>query len=759
MYLTSVPGAVSFKQTGRTSEALSVKKTRQNPIRSASNLNRGSNLAVLSPPREEPGSENQETSTSRQITPLKSSLKSGSKNSTDSQKASGPTNHENVPPTSKGDDPTGQSLCVSSVSTRPLESTISDNRATPAKQVATPTAEKDKSTHGDKAYSPRRRGHSRTTTRIPKPTSQDGLDVAPGKNLKPTFSCDLDSMTAYAVVPGAKILSGTSTMRYQPKTSHTDSTAELANVGSSSRSLKSTYEKEDNQPERLTTGPKHTVTPDQMDGAVDIVLSGNLCRGSFRDLKDQFEGRQTAMNRPSSYPIWKSRSSAHLLRPNDVKFQDQKQSLIAPRKGSPISVISSRGDLKRGSGKVMDLAAKFDSAVKASPFIPVEDCVEHKNRRETAGLVSPYTSNPSPLQSVTSTSTPASLMCQSRDTVSLPSATVDSARKSGIPRSQHVDSGGKAEREARPATARAESGYSLGKVRSPLIQSKLLTPTSSPTKKKASCAGSVSLAQLDGSSKIPRPHPILASRHDVRPATYYSSPILPTTTCAGESGVSSLSQHSITSAYSETQNYSQDVSSPNLSFSPSRGLGRGRNASSLRDQIRGLRQELSSKNEEYAKLRLEFEEKRKASQVNEILLREDLDRAKADLAKWKRRAERAENKVESFERMATRAHEIRAQSGGRSHDFSFVSGLPDDIDIGERSLQYQPLSARMNQSARRAPENIRPAGTSVLMGGDAMSDCSGSTVVRNTHGGEEGHWASVDEMVEIAGPGFMDDLL
>lgn len=750
---------MSFKQTDRTSEALSVKKTRQNPTRSASNLNRGSNLGVLSPPREEPCSEDQETTTSRRTTPLKTSLKPPSKNLTDIQIASGPVNHENVPPTSKGNDPTGQSLCVSSVPTRPLESTTSNNGATPTKQMITPRAEKDKPTYGDKAHSPRRRDHGRTTSKLPKPTSQDSLGVAPGKNLKPTFSCDLDSMTAYAVVPGAKILSGTSTMRYQPKASHTDSTTELTNVGSSSRSLKSTYVKEDSQPERLTTGPKHTVTPDQMDGASDIVLSGNLCRGSFRDLRDQFEGRQTASNRPSSYPLWKSRSSAHLLQKNDVNFQDQKQSLIAPPKGTPMSVISSLGDLKRGSGKVMDLAAKFDGAVKASPFKPIVDGVEHKHRRETAGLVSPYTSNPSPLQSVTSTSTPASLMCQSRDTIPLPSATLESTRKPGTPRPQHVDSGGKTDREAGPATAGAESGYSLRTVRSPLVQSKLLTPSSSPAKKEASCAGPVSSAQLDGSSKIPRPSLTRTSRHDTRPVTYYSSPTLPTTTCAGDSGAPRLSQHSITSTYSETPNYSQDVSSPNLSSSPSRGLGRGRNASSLRDQIRGLRQELSSKNEEYAKLLLEFEEKRKASQVNEILLREDLDCAKADLAKWKRRAERAESKIESLERMAARAQEIRAQSGGRSHDFSFVSGLPDEIDIGERSLQHQPLSARMNQSARRAPENIRPAGTSALMGSDAMSDCSGSTVVRNTHGGEEGHWASVDEMVEVAGPGFMDDLL
>lgn len=751
---------MSFKQTDRISEALSVKKTRQIPSRSASNLARGSNLGVLSPPREESGGETQEITTSTRTIPLKSSLRSPSKNATDSQKASGPTNQENVSLTRKGEDPTVQSFHISSVPARPLEPTMPDNRATPAKHVATTTTEKDKSTHEAKVDTPRRRDHpSRTTPRIPKPTNPDDLTVAPGKNLKPTFSCDLDSMTAYAVVPGAKILSGTSTMRYQPKTSHTDSTAELTNAGSSIRSLKSTHEKEDNQARGSVTGPKHIVTPDQMDGAADIVLTGNLCRGSFRDLKDQFEGRQIAINRPSSYPIWKSRSKAHLLQHDDVHIQDPKPPLITPQKASRISAISSRGDLKRGAGKVMDLAAKFDSAAKASLFIPSVDGAEYKHRREAVGLVSPYTSNPSPLQSITSASTPASLMCQSRDKMTLPSATVDSARKSRIPRPQHVDSGVRTEGEAGPATDPAGSGLQLGTIQSHPAESRLLTPSSSPTKKELSDTGSVSLAQLDGSSKIPRPPLTLTSRHEIRPAAHYSSPIVPTTTCTSNSGLPHLSNHSMTSVYSETPSYSQDLCSPNLSSSPSRGLGRGRDASSLRDQIRSLRQELSSKNEEYAKLRLEFEQNRKASQVSEILLREDLDRARADLAKWKRRAERAENKVESFERMAMRAQEMRALSGGRSHDFSFVSGLPDDIDIGERSSQHQPLSTRMNQSARRAPENIRPTGTSVLMGGDAMSDCSGSTVVRNTHGTEEGHWLSVDEMVEIADRSLMDDIL
>lgn len=652
-----------------------------------------------------------------------------------------------------------QSLYISSEPTRPPKSTIPDNRTTPAKHGATATTDRDKAFHGERADTPRRCDPGSITYRTPKPTNQVDLGEPPGKNLKPTFSCDLDSMTAYAVVPGSKILSGTSTMRYQPKTSHTDSTAELKNAGSSSQSLKSTHEKEDSKAERLTTGPKHIVTPDQMDGAADIVLAGNLCRGSFRDLKNQFEGRQIAIHRPSSYPIWKSRSKANLLQHNDVHVQDQKPPMVTPRKASPVSAISGRGDLKRGAGKVMDLAAKFDSAAKASPLMPNVESVDYKHRREAAGLVSPYTSNPSPLQSISSVSTPASLMCQSRDTMLLPSATIESARKSRIPRLPHVDSGERTECEAGPATARAEFGSQLGVVRAHPEQARLLTPSSPATKKEVSDEGSVSLVQLDGSSKIPRPHLTHTSRHELRPVTYYSSPIVPTTTCFGDSGLSRISQHSMTSACNEAPSNSQDVGSPNLSSSPSRGFGRGRNASSLRDQVRSLRQELSSKNEDYAQLRLEFEENRKASQVNEILLREDLDRAQADLAKWKRRAERAENQVESFERMATRAQNIRVHSSGRSHDFSFVSGLADDIDIVERSPQHQPLSARMNQSARRAPENIRPTGTSAPMDSDAISDCSGNTVVRNTNEAEEGHWASVDEMIGIATPALMDELL
>ncbi|KAI3396344.1 hypothetical protein diail_12234 [Diaporthe ilicicola] len=744
--------AVSFKQTDRTGEALSVKKTRLNPGRSASNLARCSNFGVLSPPREESFGEIQDVPTPKPTTPLKSSLRSSSKNVRDIRKDSGPTRDENVSPGSKGSNPTVQSSHNAYEPTNLTESTTPTKGVVPFKRTIH-LPDESRSTHEAQADTPRRGDPKETLSRIPKATNQDDLNGPPGKNLKPTFSCDLDSMTAYAVVPGAKILSGTSTMHFQPKTSHTDSATELANVESSSRSVKSKNENEGGRAEKVVPGPTHIVTPDQMDGAADIVMAGNSCRGLFRDLKNHFEGREPATSRPSSYPISKDWSKCHAPQHNDVQVRGQKPPLMTPRKVSPLSAISCRDDLKRGASKVLDLAAKFDNAARVTPLRTTMEDVTRKNQREAVGLVSPYTSNPSPLQSVTSVSTPTSLTHYSRDKLLLPATTVDSVRKSRIPRPQNPDSSGKTERSAVPTSAQDEASLPVKTVRSHPVKSRLLTPSCTLAKKEVSDTGPSSFTQLDGSSNIPRLPLTLTAQHEIRPDIYYSSPIL------GNSGVPRLSQHSMTSIYGEVPSNSQDVSSPSLSPSPSRGLGRGRSASSLRDQIRSLRQELSSKNEEYAQLQLEFEENRKSSQVSEILLREDLDRAKADLSKWKRRAERAESKAERYERMATRAQDIREPNGGHSHDFSFVSGLPDDIDIVERTPQHQPLSARMNQSARRAPENVRPMGTYALMGSDAMSDCSGSTVVRNTIEVEHGHWTSADGLVETAAHGSVDDLL
>lgn len=743
---------MSFKQVDRTNEALSVKKTRHQPTRSASNLSRGSNFGVLSPPREESCCENQDIPTPKRATPLKSSLRSASKKAAEIRNERQPTNLENISPTSKSSSPSVQPFHSSTGPVNPIQSTVSSKGATPVKRTKTITTEEYKSTPEAKAGTTRQCDARRTTSGNPKASNQDDLAAIPGKNLKPTFSCDLDSMTAYAVVPGAKILSGTSTMRYQPKNSHTDSTTEITHAGSSSRSVKSTHEKEDDQVENAP-GPIHIVTPDQMDGAADIVTAGNSYRGLFHDLRDHHEGRKTAVSRPSSYPLLKSWSKLPAPQHNDGKAKGHKlPPLVTPQTISPMPAINRRGDLKRGTNKVLDLAAKFDNAARASPFIPTVEDGTQKQRREVPGLVSPYTSNPSPLQSATSVSTPASLMRHSRDKLLLPSSTADSANVSRIPRPQHMVGGDKIKRQASPTKMRDESGPSLEIMRSHPKKSRLPTPSRAFPNKEVSDTGPVSLVQLDGSSKILRTPLTLTAQHEIRPVAYYSSPLPPR---GGSRGLPRLSQHSITSAYSEAASYSQDVSSPSLSRSPRRG----RSASSLRDQIRSLRQELSAKSEEYAQLRLDFEENRKASQVNEILLREDLDCAKADLTKWKRRAERAESKVEMHERLATRAQDIRERNGGQSHDFSFVSGLPDDIDVAERSPQHQPLSARMNQSVGRAPENVRPTGTSASMGSDAMSDCSKSTVVRNTDGAEEGHWASVDELVEISAPGIVDDIL
>jgi hypothetical protein len=154
----------------------------------------------------------------------------------------------------------------------------------------------------------------------------------------------------------------------------------------------------------------------------------------------------------------------------------------------------------------------------------------------------------------------------------------------------------------------------------------------------------------------------------------------------------------------------------------------------------------------------------KASQVSEMLLREDLDRSRADCAKWRRRAERAEKKVDRFERLAMRIKDARERGRdqygrGNQEDFSFISG-PDHIDIGERSSQ-QRLSARVNQGAKRdPPESSYDCGSLGVSAVDGMSDCSGSTVLRNINSGRDGGasalWTSVDELVDFAAPGLED---
>lgn len=204
----------------------------------------------------------------------------------------------------------------------------------------------------------------------------------------------------------------------------------------------------------------------------------------------------------------------------------------------------------------------------------------------------------------------------------------------------------------------------------------------------------------------------------------------------------------------------------------------GRSASSLRDQIRSLRMELSSKNEDCAQLRLELEESRKAKQVSEILLREDLECAKAASTKWRRRAEKAERNADSFEKMAMKIEDSRdrdhhrdfyhrGQAGDAADDYSFNSGS-DHIDTAE--TPPKPLFARMNQSIRRTPPaNGVGANGASSGGGDGFSECSSSTVVRNVGAGAgddsavDASWLggsnAVEEFAHFTSPGMVNERL
>ncbi|ROW09183.1 hypothetical protein VPNG_05695 [Cytospora leucostoma] len=279
--------------------------------------------------------------------------------------------------------------------------------------------------------------------------------------------------------------------------------------------------------------------------------------------------------------------------------------------------------------------------------------------------------------------------------------------------------------------------------------------------KKTSAMSSTILAeldtQIDGSPTTPRSPLKFTAQQEIRPIGYHSSPVLPTTSSDGYTDSPHLYQQSIPSNGNHTMNQSSNPGS----YSPS--PSRGQSASSLRDQIRSLRQELSSKDGECARLRHALQESTKAGQMGEVLLREDLDHTRADCARWKRRAERAENKVERFERLAMRIKDARgngsdAYGRGEQDEFSFICG-PDHLDIGERTPQRQ-LSARMNQGARRVPEQVYP-GRPGVASLDGISDCSGGTVVKNSNGGGDGGnpalWATVDELVDFASPGLAGD--
>lgn len=592
-------------------------------------------------------------------------------------------------------------------------------------------------------------------------------------------SCDLDPMIAFQAGPGLTILKAPSTMRSQPKMSHVNPKIAAATLRSSvwrkssHGSVDSGMLSEDEPVKKASPGSEpEKAALDQMDGAMDFIISVPSSRGSFIDLRGEFEKRGVRDSQTSAFPVLKSRPH---LRAVLTKKQghDRESSRSTSRKASPKSALNGHGDVKSGANKnkVMGLAAIFDTAAKASPFVPTPGGAIQKKRRGTAGVISPYTSNPSPrasLQSVASVSTPVSLMSPTRLSIHISTPAKSSGKKkSMIPRLQDPSatySTGKTEIYMSPLSVlrRDESRFSAKSSDNP---SRLFTPSRLPVKKVCTNE-SPPLPQFDGLSNTKQPLLKLTAQQEIRPVGFHSSPIPRIN--GGYKIMSRLSQQSSSSKYSEDIVLSGESNA--LSLTPSRG----RSALSLRDQIRSLRTDLSAKNEDCAQLQMNLEESRKMKEVNEILFREDLDRAKSDTQKWRRRAESAEKKVDKFERLAmqiknARDHEPahngyrREQQGDTADDYSFISES-DNLSTSDRPVS-QPLTARMNQSVRRTPP-VGANGVNSIDTGDGFSECSSSTVVRTIVAPDEngplsksGLWSAVNELVDFASPGLLEERL
>lgn len=592
------------------------------------------------------------------------------------------------------------------------------------------------------------RAHRRASTSPPKgdPRSTasralNQVDGSPERDSQQTVPFS-NLMMAYQTGPGVKILKAPSTMRSQPKMLHVD----LPN----SEPMK-----------KPSSGSHHgRAVMDQMDGAVDFIGPEASSRSSVTGLKDEFEGRTLKGYETPSFPLLKSRSHPRAILAKK-KEMDRQSSWKTPRKASPKPALTGKLGVRAGANKVLGLAAIFDTAAQASPFVPTPGGSIQKKRRETARVISPYTSNPSPrasLHSVTSVSTPVSLMSPTRLSIHISTPAPTSGKKSMIPRLQDTSVNQKVFKTERhvSSTSVLQRDASQLSSKSSYIPIRLSTPSRLPVKKNTSTNESPSLPQFDGLTGTRKSLLKLTAQQEIRPVGFNSSPI--PHVHGGYKGLPRLSQQSTSSRHSDETALNRDSTA--LDFS----LNQDCSASFLRDQIRSLRVELSAKNEDCAQLRLELEESRKMKEVSEILLREDLDRAKSDTQKWRRRAETAEKKIDEYERLAVqikeaRDHELRCDES-RADDYSFMSG--SDHLTTDRTAS-QPLTARMNQSVRRTVP-ICANGASSLGAGDSFSECSGSTVVRNAVATDEngrvggsGLWRAVDELVDFAFPALLEE--
>lgn len=756
---------MSFKQIDSTNDALSVKKTRPSYVRSGSNMRRDSKVDILSPPREESIGEERNSQATRSLTPLKSSLKSSDgRQDLELYRSKDARNDENSVPISKDETPTTNSSPSRVSSRHSINRPIEPQTITPTQEPSSPDEARIEDVRGDK------RKDSSTSRVWKSPGVLRSMTQVDGSPERPQPSRGSEPTAAYPVGSSFKVFKAPSTMRSQPKTSHEDPEAAPKRLRSSvwrtsSRgSATSGNECEDELVnEQLFDIKRDALAIDQMDGARDVSPLNVSCRITLRDHRREDAGKQNGT--VSQLPIAKSRTRVW-----DGQSKSKQSFPVSLKREVAKPLFSGQPETTPNASKVRGLAAMFDTAAKASSFVPTPGGVIPKKRRETARVISPYTSNPSPrasIQTVNSVSTPASFMSPSKGTVSLLGAADSTDKRSFVPltpNSPLKDNTGKRDQPDNQLnfthSRRVGSRLSMS---SSTLPSRIPTPCRPAGKTKHSIGELTPLPQFDGPSKLLKSPLRLTPQQSIRPAGHLPSAIPHFTTCSSLKSLPRLPQYSTESFYSD--DVFEEPKKDLVQSSPS--LSRSRDPSSLRDRIRSLRSELSAKNEDRAQLRLEFEELRKTKEISEILLREDLDRARSDVARWKCRAEVAERKVERFERLAARI-KFQRQLGGGCDQAQEYSLLSDSHHIVIPEHSSQPLTARMNHSLRRTPQIDEDyAGPGNTIGG-GMSDCSENTILRNITGTSRGGgsvanesqtWSAVDDPVDFAPPGLADNSL
>ncbi|PSS00777.1 hypothetical protein BD289DRAFT_423281 [Coniella lustricola] len=467
-------------------------------------------------------------------------------------------------------------------------------------------------------------------------------------------------------------------------------------------------------------------SPDQMDGVNDFGLTGSPCSKLCGDAKDNMatQGVNLATQCP---PSLQPKSLFHQKEALINKYrQSNKLSMLESQQNSQ-TITDNQADAESGANKVRGLAAMFDSAAKASSFIPTPDGLVQRKRKEAARVVSPYMRNPIPRASCmqdTPLSAPVPLTECSRISITLEA-----------PRGQYEQN------------HKIQTGHSLVAIGNLRQSEDRSTPSRLPIRKKASGPSSAPLPQFDCSFKPTR----LTRRTGQK--GYHFTPTPSSRTRNGYQVRSPFFSQDPPSNKIENQGISTASTSSSLS------MRRSHNTTSLRDQIHNLKLALSAKAEDFAQLLFELEEVKSVEKVQQDQLRDDLDRAREDSEQWRRRAEKAEERVVELE--WSNMH-IEGAKGSRhsllnrrtENNYSLNHGL---AHVNSENYSAQKLTAKMNQSPRRtfasSPRNVSGADRV----GDILSECSSSTVVRNISNKEaeiqeDRHWDETGEMHHFVPP-------